>query len=298
MNSVRFLLIAFLAIALAQVGYSQTVVYVDSTANCSTSCTGTPALPFPNLQGAYNALIHGGTINVMPGIYNGTQNTELSATVPITIISNDTTTSSTTIIDCEGTASGLSSSGSNLTVQGVTIQNCQGADGGAMHIDSGTFTHIVDVIFRTNQASDDGGAISQTGGFLFVTGSTFVFNSATSSGGAIWVSGATLIITGGNYTNNTSPVGTLGCADAGNITLDATTSATANVSLCSNCKVQRAGLSVCATAPSTSPSNSTNPSSPKSPPVAPTPITGNDAPAGLPAMMMLLATVVVAYFLQ
>jgi hypothetical protein len=97
-------------------------------------------------------------------------------------------------------------SGAALTLDGLTLQNSAGPDGGSgggAIVSAGALT-VISTTFQNNQSGiGGGGAIENNYGTVNVSNSTFSDNSST-IGGAIASSGGTLSISDSTFTGNTA----------------------------------------------------------------------------------------------
>ncbi len=95
--------------------------------------------------------------------------------------------------------------GSNLTVDTLTIANGYADNGGGGIFNAGTVT-VTNSTLSSNDATNIGGGISNTG-TMIVTNSTFSNNSSASGGDIYNSSTGTLTLTSNTFSNNSSSIG-------------------------------------------------------------------------------------------
>ena len=153
--------------------------------------------PYLTIQQGLDNVANAGTVNIAPGTYTGTGNTNLDVkTSEVTIKGSD---QDPTIIDGQGTNTALTvNSGEKVTIKNLTIQNTPGA----ITNNGGDLT-VIGSNFKSNTASGFGGAIAVNSGTLAVSGSTFTNNHASYSG-AIGVQTGSGSVSGSTFTDNTA----------------------------------------------------------------------------------------------
>ena len=72
------------------------------------------------------------------------------------------------------------------TLTNVTITNCKGVIGGAIHNNTGGTLTLTDCIIQNNSAPMGGGIVNAEGGKLYITGGEISDNSSSSNGGGIF----------------------------------------------------------------------------------------------------------------
>lgn len=96
------------------------------------------------------------------------------------------------------------SSGVTASVSGVTIENGNGSDGGAVFNSGGTLT-LTNVALTNNSAPFYGAGILNFGGTVMVANSTLASNSSAEMGGAIFNEGGTVTLDSTTVTGNSAP---------------------------------------------------------------------------------------------
>lgn len=92
--------------------------------------------------------------------------------------------------------------GGDLELDGLQLQNGSATSGGALYIASGTTVTLISVTFQHNLAQSQGGAIDNFGS-LHVSQSTFLNNKSMGGGGAIWSpGGSTFAIYDSDFESN------------------------------------------------------------------------------------------------
>ncbi|WP_323736106.1 C1 family peptidase [Methanosphaera sp. ISO3-F5] len=106
------------------------------------------------------------------------------------------------IINSKSETAPISSTNSELTIQGVTFKNNQGTLAGAI-LSKESNLKITGSTFTNNTSDKIGGAVTQLGNkSLTVTGSTFTQNSAKYDGGSIYSVQSSAAITSSTFNNN------------------------------------------------------------------------------------------------
>lgn len=101
----------------------------------------------------------------------------------------------------------VGSSGTGLTLEGLTIRGGHDEDGGGVYANGADIT-LIDCVVRENSAEDDGAGMVVFGGDAVVIGCAFIGNelnlpNVNDNGGGIHVgSGATLTMSGSAFTGN------------------------------------------------------------------------------------------------
>ncbi len=212
-----------------------TDIYV-STSGSDTTGDGSQSNPYQTISKGISMVYPGGTVHILSGTYNGTNNRNIAISKNVNLIGEGG------IVTIDGQSTSVIftiNSGYTVTMSNLTLTNGDGGDGGAIS-NSGNLT-IIRCNFANNTASNvyggaiysvgiltvvnssftdniayDGGAISGgttnvlPTGPLTITNCTFTHNIATSAGGAIWSHG-TLIVTNSTFTDNDANIsGTAG----------------------------------------------------------------------------------------
>jgi hypothetical protein len=155
--------------------------YVDGSSDCSSrACDGSITRPYNMLQNVTWPAVAGGVLYIMPGIYKGPGNTNLTWANSGFTVSRWPNTTSPIIIDCENQAYGVFLYNLNVNISDLTFMNCQ-----PMAPEIG------------------GGAILADYTLAVFTDTHFIGNSAPqSSGGALFTSASAFTFDGGSYVNN------------------------------------------------------------------------------------------------
>ncbi len=181
-----------------------------------TNCKGIDGGAIMNVSGA-TLNITGGTISNCESNQGGggIVNKGYSATIIGCTFDNNTAT----------TRGGAIWSDHSISTGGCTFSNNkalaqgQGGDGGAIHVESSTFTLVDDII--TGNSSKDAGAIYvKSGARLDIYGNTLISgNESTEHGGGGIVNYGTVNMLGGTITNNTCHTDGAGIWNNGTITM-------------------------------------------------------------------------------
>ena len=155
--------------------------------------------PKASIKNATDTVNNGGTINIADGIYNGTQNTNITIYKSMNI--NGQSPDGTIINGTNMNGIFTILPGYNVTITDLIICNGFTVNGGGAINCEDNLT-VNNCNFEYNQASVGGAICTWWGSFLTVDNCNFTGNNAT-FGGAIDNNG-TLIVTGSNFTNNTS----------------------------------------------------------------------------------------------
>lgn len=91
-------------------------------------------------------------------------------------------------------------------IQGGTIQNSYGKQGGAVYMTGGSFTLSGGTV-QSCQAEDEGGAVYLGGGEVSIQSGAIVNNTAGNNGGGIAVSDGQIVMSGGKVDGNTAVSG-------------------------------------------------------------------------------------------
>ncbi|XGV94950.1 MAG: CHAT domain-containing protein [Leptolyngbya sp. BL-A-14] len=174
-----------------------------------------------NLQNGVDLAAPGGTVNVLPGTYNVSNE--------ITINKNLTVKGAgagSTIFDGGNTfrVFSISGNGTIATLDGLTIQNgrATGASGGGIQVGSDSTLNLNNSIVRNNLAGSGGGISSS--GILTVDNSTISGNTANASsgfadGGGIYNEGTLTVSNNSTISDNTSAFGG-GISNNGTLTVN------------------------------------------------------------------------------
>jgi autotransporter family porin len=222
------------------------VIYVNGTSGHDTNNGYTWSTPKLTIKNATGTVATGGTVDIAPGTYTGSGNTNIIISKNMTITGQS---QNNTIINGQGTNQiFIINSGVKVTIQNLTLTNGSSPSSGGAISNKGNLT-VTSITFKNNInrgkyiststgsifIGGPGGAISNNG-ILTVTSSIFTNNIATSNGGAIQNNG-TLTVTSSIFTNNTAKGnsggaiqndGTLNATKGGNGTLTVTGSTFTN----------------------------------------------------------------------
>lgn len=94
--------------------------------------------------------------------------------------------------------------GVTASISGVTIENGNGSDGGAVYNPGGTVM-LSNVNIANNSAPFYGAGVLNFGGTVVVTNSTFATNSSAEMGGAIFNEGGTVTLNNSTVAGNSAP---------------------------------------------------------------------------------------------
>ncbi|MCP4358275.1 MAG: DUF11 domain-containing protein, partial [Chloroflexi bacterium] len=158
------------------------------------------------LREAYNNALSGETITFDAGIAGQTIRLDSTLTLAKDVTIDGGTTDITVSGDSDGNGTGdvqvvSISSGSNVTISGLTIAKGSASNGAGLLIDSGATITLSNSSLLSNTATTDGGAIYNLG-TLNMVNSTIRGNSATDDGGAIRNSSTMSIISSTLNNNN------------------------------------------------------------------------------------------------
>jgi hypothetical protein len=165
---------------------------------------------FATIQDAVNSASEGDEIVVAPGTYN--ENVTWTGT-GLTLRGSGG--AALTIIDGGGFGAPIRASSvlSGVTVEGFTLTNGGGGDGGGISLVNVADGTIRNCIVRDNANPDasGGGAYLNAGTYL-VENTNFINNSISGggSGGGLYIESATVTINGGSFINNSNPMGSGG----------------------------------------------------------------------------------------
>ena len=184
------------------------VYYVDSRVDCTrVLCNGSAEYPYGTLNNATNALYWiGGTLNIMPGVYTGPDNIQLTFSDANVVVQQWPNTTGQVILDCQNEGWGIWLYDLAITISDITIQNCNNLNrpkgttgfGGGAILGEYTMTILTNVHFINNTATvGSGGAMFMNLSQLIVDGGSFVNNTAAVEGGAVMMSSAV-----GRFSNN------------------------------------------------------------------------------------------------
>lgn len=158
-----------------------------STAGPAGAATFRVPSEYADIAAAFVAAGEGDTVLVEPGTYTGIGNRAIDFGGINRVVLSETG-AETTIIDCEEAASGfflISGEDSTSVINGFTITNADGGNGGAIDINHAAAT-IEDCIFANNHSSN-GGAIycGYNSSRSYIRGCIFYGNTASFRGGGI-----------------------------------------------------------------------------------------------------------------
>ncbi len=203
---------AVFAVVVALFGATATPAYADPSTWYVDSTNGKDVFndcrfevtPCKTIQGALDqGISNGDTIMILAGTY--TEDITIDNNLNLTLKGEG---AGATILDGE-TMRLTVSTGANVTLSDMTIQNGKAAQGGAI-VNNGTL-HILNSTLSDNEATGDGGAIYNAG-TLTVEQSTLKGNTATGDGGAIYNSGdnaQTSLVSSTLYNNTAANGGAL-----------------------------------------------------------------------------------------
>ncbi len=100
-------------------------------------------------------------------------------------------------IDCGNTTGAFlldNSEGISSTIEGFTIQNGAGTNGGAIYLGENVQTRVKNCRFIGNNATVDGGAIYSIKGNIGIFNCEFIGNTAGGKGGAVYYAGGTSLL--------------------------------------------------------------------------------------------------------
>jgi len=129
---------------------------------------------------------------VAPNTYTGALNRDLSITV-INIVLLSESGAANTNIDCESQSPGLTIyDGNDLTtvVQGFTVINGSGGNGGGMRVDLNSAVSLMDCEFEQNTSQDGHGGALSCGSPVQIVRCQFLGNQAYGYGGAMLLTGS------------------------------------------------------------------------------------------------------------
>ena len=204
-TQIIFLLISIFVITVSISSVSATPLPTSSqvyvATNGSDTNIGTADSPYLTIQKGVNSVSEDGTVYIANGVYNGTNNTNITLGTSMKITGQSQTG---TIINGTGTnwifyiPYGLTVTIQNLTLTNTNIEG----DGGAVNND-GTLT-LTNCTFTNNNITGYGGAIYNTGNINNLTNCIFINNSADYYGGAVENEGTINNMTQCTFINNTS----------------------------------------------------------------------------------------------
>ena len=202
-------------------------VYVAT--NGSDTNIGTAESPYLTIQRGVDSVSEDGTVYIANGVYNGTDNTNITLSKNMRITGQSQTG---TIINGTGTnwifqiQNGLTVTIQNLTLTNtnpdgnggavnnggtLTLTNCtfsnNTADYGGVIYNSGIINNLTNCIFINNSAGYYGGAIENFGTINNITKCTFTNNTAAYYGGAIDSSGHVGSVTDSIFVDNSADYG-------------------------------------------------------------------------------------------
>eukprot|EP01104_Vermistella_antarctica_P007946 TRINITY_DN1972_c0_g2_i1.p1 TRINITY_DN1972_c0_g2~~TRINITY_DN1972_c0_g2_i1.p1 ORF type:complete len:687 (-),score=104.17 TRINITY_DN1972_c0_g2_i1:59-1993(-) len=193
-------------------------LYVSTSTGSDLNTGTTVSDPLQTIQTAAFLANDGDTVQILPGIYTGTGNTNVVTFGKAITIRAYQMNIEQTVISC-GNSLGVSaflfvSGETRATVlEFVTMINCTNLDGGAIVVSSSSPT-IRYNYFALNSAAVSGGAVGASGiGTLVLHGNTFEGNQAVSLGGAVSCTMDEVEIIGNTFITN----GALGAGGALNI---------------------------------------------------------------------------------
>ena len=162
------------------------VAYVNPSVVCANeTCDGSKEHPFRNLHSALHtgATKNGGKIFLMPGVYDGPNDSNLTIANDDYSVQPWPDMSGEVIIDCKNQARFLVVYSLFLELSNVTIRNCVNNDPWDVN----------------------GGALKAQGARLTLSNVNFLHNAAPSGfGGALFVSRTSLVVKGGSFFNNSA----------------------------------------------------------------------------------------------
>ena len=181
-----------------------------------TNCKGIDGGAIMNVSGA-TLNITGGTISNCESNAGGggIVNKGYSATIIGCTFDNNTATTRGGAIWSDHSIS----TGECSFTNNKALAEGQGGDGGAIHVESGTFT-LVDDISTGNSSKDAGGIYVKSGATLNIHGNTLISgNESTEHGGGGIVNYGTVNMLGGTITNNTCHTDGAGIWNNGTLTM-------------------------------------------------------------------------------
>jgi len=177
---------------------------------------GSSEHPFDSIQEAINNAVPGETVIVLPGMYAGTGNRDISflsrAITVRSIDPNDSEIVDTTVIDCQGTQTAqhqgfLFNKGESAqsVLAGLTIMNAFSSYGGGILCATNSSPTISKCVLRSNKAVKRGGGIYNSSGSPLVTNCIFSGNTAENGGALYNLSNARVVNC--TFTNNSTTTG-------------------------------------------------------------------------------------------
>ncbi|MBU0641220.1 MAG: right-handed parallel beta-helix repeat-containing protein [Planctomycetes bacterium] len=122
---------------------------------------GSPDHPFDAIQEGIDAAINGDEVVVFDGLYTGIGNRDLDFGGKAITVRSDSGNPAACVIDCEGAGRGFhfsSGEGPNSVVEGLTITNGYGDDGGGVACFESS-PKLTNCTIRWNSADDEGGGV-------------------------------------------------------------------------------------------------------------------------------------------
>ncbi|KAF1320447.1 hypothetical protein FI667_g12333, partial [Globisporangium splendens] len=148
----------------------------------------------------------GDTIFLYPGVYDGAQNRDLAATsrnITIRTLKGSYWTS----LDCDKAGRALDvSAASFLNIEGLALQNCAAAEGGAIRVKDAELI-FDDVVISGASATQDGGGIHARNSKLTLSQSMISKCSASSNGGGLYLVESSLLLVNSNVSTSTATNG-------------------------------------------------------------------------------------------
>jgi len=172
--------------------------------------------PFDSIQEAINNTIPGETVIILPGIYAGTGNRDISFSGRVitvrSIDPNDSAIVAATVIDCQGSQSAQhhgfmfkTGESSQSVLAGVTITNAYGSYSGGISCTGNSSPIISKCVLSGNTAVKRGGGIYITSGSPLITNCLFRSNTAENGGALYNLSNAQVVNC--TFTENSTTAG-------------------------------------------------------------------------------------------
>ena len=197
----RYIFLIFVILSLFISSASANDIYV-SINGTDINSTGTSDDPYLSISHAVNMSNDNDTIYIYNGTYSGENNSQIDINKNLTIYGNSI---NETIIDGQSNQIFNISKSHSLTLNGLSIVNCQGSYGGAIY-NYGDL-NIVSCSFNNNSASSFGGVIYNNEGNVNLLNSSFNSNTARSQGGVIHALGGNINFINSIFYNNSAERG-------------------------------------------------------------------------------------------
>jgi hypothetical protein len=172
---------------------------------------------FAAIQDALDFAHTGDTVDVLPGIYAGARNRDLSFCEG-NVVLRGIGGPATTVIDCDGSGRGFVLEGTEtdgIVIEGLTVRNGrapEGGGGGGIYV-SGASPIIRNVVLESNSSDSGGGGMHcDSGASPTITHCTFFENDAPSCGGILCDSSSPLITDTVIFGSSGSGIGCAGSA--------------------------------------------------------------------------------------